>query len=192
MAGKPKAAAGKSVISLKVTLRETKPPIWRRLIVEPTMTLGDLHDAIQAAMGWDGDHLHVFDIKGAQYSDPFQEIEDSADEDDFTLGGVQESGVKRFRYTYDFGDDWEHEIVIEKTLPAEEGKAYPACVAGKRACPPEDCGGVWGYGELIDILANPNHPEREERLEWVGGEFDPEDFSVEAADAALAARFRRT
>ncbi len=190
MARKPKTEADARIFSLKVTLRGAKPPIWRRILAPASMTLGDLHDAIQAAMGWEGGHLHAFDVGGRQYGDR-REVDDCADENRLTLGGAQQSGVARFRYTYDFGDDWDHEVTIEKTLPAEEGKAYPACVAGKRACPPEDCGGVWGYQDIIDILANPNHPERAERLEWLGEEFDPEDFSVEEADATLAARFRR-
>ena len=99
------------------------------------------------------------------------------------------SGVSRFGYTYDFGDDWEHAITIEKTLPAAEGTTYPTCVAGKRACPPEDCGGPWGYQELLEIIADPAHPERAERLEWLGEDFDPEDFSLEAVNTRLAGRF---
>ncbi len=142
-------------------------------------------------MGWDGSHLHVFDIDGRSYGDRSQ-VDDVADEGRLTLGGVLKSGVARFGYTYDFGDDWEHTVVIEKTLPAAEGTTYPTCVAGKRACPPEDCGGPWRYRELLDILADPDHPARAESLEWFGEEFDPEDFSVEGASAILAARFGHT
>jgi hypothetical protein len=189
MAKQPKSGAT-GVISVKVTLRGTKPPIWRRLLLPGALTLGDLHEAIQAAMGWTGGHLHAFDVAGRQYGDP-RTVDDVADENRLTLEGVVKSGVARFRYTYDFGDDWEHEVVIEKTPPAEAAKSVPACVAGKRACPPEDCGGVWGYQELLEILADPAHPERAERIEWLGDEFDPEDFSVEIADARLAARFGR-
>ncbi len=188
MATKPKTDAANSIISLKVTLRGAKPPIWRRLLAPANMTLADLHEAIQRAMGWDGGHLHVFDIDGGSYGDRAS-VDDVADEKRLTLGAVHRSGVVRFAYTYDFGDDWEHTITIEKTLPAAEGTTYPACIAGKRACPPEDCGGPWGYQELLDILADPTHPERAERLEWLGEEFDPEDFSVEVANATLAARF---
>jgi hypothetical protein len=154
------------------------------------MTLADLHEAIQVAMGWNGGHLHVFDIGGRSYGDPAS-VDDVSDENRLTLSGAQKAGGARFGYTYDFGDDWEHVISIEKTLPASQGAACPTCIAGKRACPPEDCGGPWGYQELLEILADPNHPERAERLEWLDGEFDPEDFSVEIANAALAARFGR-
>ncbi len=188
MATKPGTDAGNSIISLKVTLRGAKPPIWRRLLAPANMTLADLHEAIQRAMGWDGGHLHVFDIDGRSYGDR-SAVDDVADENRLTLDGVRRSGVARFAYTYDFGDDWEHTITIEKTLPAAQGTTYPACIAGKRACPPEDCGGPWGYQELLDIIADPAHPERVERLEWLGEEFDPEDFSVEVANATLAARF---
>lgn len=186
----PRAATAKSVVSLKVTLRGTKPPIWRRLLVPGAMTLGALHEAIQAAMGWQGGHLHVFDIDGRQYGDR-RTVDDVADENRLTLSGVLKSGVTRFGYIYDFGDDWDHTIAIEKIQPAIDGQAYPACVAGKRNCPPEDCGGVWGYEELLQILADPAHPERAERLEWLGEDFDPEDFSIPIANAALTARFNQ-
>ena len=186
----PRAATTKSLVSLKVTLRGTKPPIWRRLLVPGAMTLGALHEAIQAAMGWQGGHLHVFDIDGRQYGDR-RTVDDVADENRLTLSGVLKSGVTRFGYIYDFGDDWDHTVAIEKIQPAIDGQAYPACVAGKRNCPPEDCGGVWGYAELLQILADPAPPERAERLEWLGEDFDPEDFSIPIANAALTARFNR-
>ncbi len=190
MAAKPGTDAENNVISLKVTLRGTKPPIWRRLLAPDAMTLADLHEAIQLAMGWQGGHLHVFDVDGRSYGDRAA-VDDVADEKRLTLGGVRRSGVARFGYTYDFGDDWEHTVSIEKTLPAAQGASYPACVAGKRACPPEDCGGPWGYLEMLDILADPDHPERAERLEWLDEEFDPEEFSVEEVNARLARRFGR-
>ncbi len=186
----PKIGAADGVVSLKVTLKGTKPPVWRRLLVPGSMTLGDLSEAILAAMGWIGGHLHAFDVDGRQYGDRAT-TDDVADENRLTLNGVRKSGVTRFRYTYDFGDDWEHTVAIEKTEAPVAGQAYPACVAGARNCPPEDCGGVWGYAELLEILADPDHPEREERLEWVGDDFDPEEFDVSTADRMLAARFNR-
>jgi len=182
-----KDAAADRVLSLKVTLKRTKPPIWRRILVPESMTLGELSEAILAAMGWDGGHLHAFDVDGRRYGDPAT-TDEVADDSRATLKALLESGVKRFGYTYDFGDGWEHTIAIEKTEGPVPG---PACVAGARKCPPEDCGGVWGYAELLEILADPGHPEREERLEWIGGEFDPEEFDVAEADKRLAARFKR-
>jgi hypothetical protein len=186
----PKNSTGTSIISLKVTLRGIKPPIWRRLLMPGTMTLADLHQAIQAAMGWEDGHLHAFDIDGRQYGDR-RTLDDVADENRLALNALLKSGVARFGYTYDFGDDWEHTVAIEKTLPAVDGRSYPACVAGKRNCPPEDCGGPWGYHDLLAVLADPAHPEHAERIEWIGEAFDPEEFVIEIADAALAARFRR-
>ena len=184
------ARQAESIVRLKVTLRGIRPPIWRRLLVPGRMTLGDLHHVIQAAMGWDDGHLHVFDIAGRQYSDP-QAVDDVADEERLTVNGVVRSGASRFTYTYDFGDDWEHVIVIEGKQPPIDGRSYPACVAGKRNCPPEDCGGCWGYQELLAILADPVHPRRQEWVEMIGDDFDPEAFSIEAADARVATRFGR-
>lgn len=186
----PKKPAGAGILSLKVTLRNTKPPIWRRILMPGSMTLADLHVAIQIAMGWGDCHLHHFDLDGKLFGDP-DTTDDVADEGHLTLNAMVKSGVNRFAYTYDFGDDWEHAILIEKAPPASDAKAYPACVGGKRNGPPEDCGGPWGYAELLDILADPARPEHEEQLRWVGGEFDPEAFSVAAADAMLALTFRR-
>jgi hypothetical protein len=179
-----------NLISLKVTLRGIRPPIWRRLVIPGAMTLGDLHQAIQAAMGWDGGHLHVFDIAGRAYGDPHT-TDDVLSEERLTIAGVRKSGIARFTYTYDFGDDWEHIIAIEsKTPPVAHGR-YPACVAGTRNCPPEDCGGPWGYQHLLAVIADPAHPEHKDQLEWLGEDFDPEDFAVAVADATLAARFNR-
>jgi hypothetical protein len=177
-----------SIVRLKVALRGIRPPVWRRLLVPGRMTLGGLHHVIQAAMGWDDAHLHAFDIAGREYSDP-HDVDDAADEERLTVNGVLRSGVSRFTYTYDFGDDWEHAIVIEGKQPLVDGRRYPACVAGKRNCPPEDCGGCWGYQHLLAILADPAHPRRQEWAELIGEDFDPEAFSVEAADARVAARF---
>jgi hypothetical protein len=186
----PKKPANGSVLSLKVTLRNTKPPIWRRILMPGTMTLADLHRAIQIAMGWDNSHLHDFDTGDERYGDPTT-TDDITDENRVTLNTLVKAGVTRFSYTYDFGDNWEHAILVEKSPPASDAKACPACVAGKRNGPPEDCGGTWGYADLLEILANPAHPDHEERIEWLGDEFDPEMFSVAETDAALGAAFGR-
>ena len=188
MAKKPDTGAGNDIVSLKVTLRGTKPPIWRRLLVKADMSLADLHMTIQASMGSRGGHLHVFEIDGEFYGDRTA-VDDVADERRLTVGGVRRSGVARFGYTYDFGDNWDHTVTIEKSLPAAPGTDYPRCIAGKRACPPEDCGGPWAYQELLDILADPAHPERAERLDWLDEDLDPEEWSAEDVNARLAARF---
>ncbi len=179
-----------TVISLKVTLRDSKPPIWRRLLMPGEMTLQDLHEAIQATMGWYGGHLHAFSLGGTEYGDPEAEP-DFADAAAMTLDRVVKSGAKKFTYTYDFGDDWEHIIVIEKPQAVVPGQYYPACVAGKRACPPEDCGGMPGYEQMLEIIANPKHPQHKDQMEWLGAPFDPEEFSVEDADTALGGCFER-
>ena len=173
---KSTSGVNRKVVSLKVTLRDTKPPVWRRLLVPGETTLADLHRAIQAAMGWEDYHLHTFDIAGRQYGDP-RAVDDVADEKRVTLNGLIKSGVARFAYTYDFGDNWEHALVVEKRLPDIEALSRPICTAGKRRCPPEDCGGPWGYLELLEVLADPAHPEHAERREWLGEDFDPEDFN---------------
>jgi pRiA4b ORF-3-like protein len=183
--------ASKAPLSLKVTLYGTKPPVWRRLLIPGEMTLGDLHEAIQAAMGWDGGHLHAFDIAGRQYGAP-DSLDEVANEERLTLNKVRNTGVSRFTYTYDFGDNWEHTVLIERPRRPPEAGRYPACIAGKRNCPPEDCGGPWGYEDLLAVLADPAHREYLERVEWVGEGFDPEAFAIEEANARLAERFALT
>ncbi|MGQ0662336.1 MAG: plasmid pRiA4b ORF-3 family protein [Pseudomonadota bacterium] len=180
-----------TIVGLKVTLRGTKPPVWRRLLMPGGMTLGDLHQAIQASMGWEDCHLHAFDIDGRQYGHRHT-VDDVADEERLTLNGLLKSGVTRFAYTYDFSDKWEHSVVIERNRPPLDTSRYPVCIAGKRNCPPEDCGGPWGYQHLLAVLADPTHPEHTDQREWIGEEFGPDEFAVEIADATLAARFHRT
>jgi hypothetical protein len=186
----PRNSAGTSIVSLKVTLRGTRPPIWRRLLVPGTITLGGLHQVIQTAMGWHDSHLHLFEIAGRDYGDRHT-VDDVADENSLTLNGLLKSGVARFTYTYDFGDNWEHTVAIEKTQPAAAGDVYPLCVAGKRNCPPEDCGGPWGYQHLLEVLADPASPEYAEQREWIGEEFSPDEFDIDTANTVLSARFQR-
>jgi hypothetical protein len=183
---KPKAAktkhakskAPKTLFQFKITLKNTEPPIWRRIVV-PEGTLDDLHEHIQAAMGWTNSHLHQFMINGTCYGDP-ELLEDDFDSNDSTatkISAVVPKDAKRFRFTYeyDFGDGWEHDILFEGCPPAELGQKYPVCVEGGRACPPEDVGGVWGYAEFIKAMTNPRHERHHQVLEW-GGPFDPEAF----------------
>jgi hypothetical protein len=184
--GARRTGGGADVVTVKVTLRGMKPPVWRRLQAPGAMRLGELHLAIQAAMGWDNCHLHLFDIGGRHYGDP-HDVDDVADENRLTLGGLAKSGATRFSYTYDFGDDWEHLVVIEKTEPAVDGPLRPRCVAGKGDCPPEDCGGIWGYRHRLAVLADPAHPEYAEQKEWIGESFAPAKFDLAVADARLAA-----
>lgn len=178
-ASKPLSANG-TVFQLKITLQDTKPPIWRRVLVDGSATLDHLHDVIQAAFGWWNYHLHEFEVGRTRYGvpDPDEDWgEPPRDERRTRLDAIADVGAS-FRYTYDFGDGWEHRVVVEKALPGGVGTAVPACIDGRRACPPEDCGGTWGYRELLEILADPSHPEHDERTEWLGRPFDPEAFDA--------------
>jgi len=182
------------VVSLKVTLRGPRPPIWRRLLMPKDATLADLHEAIQAAMPWQNAHLHMFRVGEHSFGDTgmFDGLDDELeDERAMTLKALLIRRVKRFAYVYDLGDDWDHDILIEGEKPMEKGRAYPACTGGRRAAPPEDCGGPWGYLELLEALENPDDPNHAETLDWLGGSFDPAAFSVKEAEAALRARFDR-
>ncbi len=173
------------VYELKITLKNTNPPVWRRLQVKDC-SLAMLHSVIQFAMGWSNYHMHEFTIGGEHYAVPSSlEDLDAEDSRKVKLSQLVDSGVKNFTYTYDFGDNWDHFITLEKTLVAEPGVHYPRCVAGKMACPPEDCGGPWGYVDFLKTIQNKNHPEHEEMLEWCGGEFDPNAFDLEDVNERL-------
>ena len=173
---------GKSIYQLKITLVGSKPPIWRRLLVPGSVTLETLHDIIQVAMGWTESHLHQFIVGDVYYSNPGFELDHAKDEDEFKLNQIAPREKKSFVYEYDFGDGWEHRVVVEKILPPEEGQSYPVCLKGKRACPPEDCGGIWGYAEFLEAISDPEHESHEEMLDWIGGDFDPEEFDPAAAN----------
>jgi hypothetical protein len=176
------------VYQIKVSLRGAKPPIWRRLLVPGDITLNRLHHAFLAAFGWHGGHLYVFDTAYGQFGRADRELGHRSD-GPVTLEQVAPAVKDELRYTYDFGDNWEHEILVEKVTPADPTVQYPRCVGGRRAAPPDDCGGLWGYEELIEILADPAHPEHQDRLEWLGltdaREFTPETFDLGKANRRL-------
>lgn len=180
-----KVTQAKDIYQLKITLRELDPPVWRRLLVPADTTLGDLNFILQAAMGWTNSHLHQFTIADVDYSDPRFELDDAEDEFGATLAEVAPREQLRFMFRYDFGDGWDHEVAIEKILPPETGKRLPCCVAGERACPPEDCGGVWGYQEFLKAIRDPKHEEHDAMLEWFGGAFDPDAFDVATLNKRL-------
>jgi hypothetical protein len=175
------------VYQFKITLRGIRPPIWRRIQVPDNYTFWDLHVAIQDAMGWFDAHLHAFEVANPK-TGLVEEI--GIPEEDFNRGNHRTiAGWKRkiaqyfseentkARYVYDFGDDWVHDIKLEKILPGDKDVSYPQCLAGKRACPTEDCGGIWGYEELLEIVSDPEHEQHEEMVEWLGDEdFDPDYF----------------
>lgn len=165
------------VFQLKATIVGIKPPVWRRVLVKESATLLDLHEVLQGAFGWYDCHLHEFEIEGVQYGTddgegwgPPPKSERRA-----RLGTVAQQATV-IKYVYDFGDNWVHRVIVEKVVRAEPNVTYPRCIGGKRACPPEDCGGVWGYQEFLAAISDPEHPQHESMLEWAGGAFDPEAF----------------
>jgi len=178
-----RAKSAAPIYQLKVVLLGSKPPIWRRLQVPGNANLNWLHAVLQTAMGWTNSHLHHFLTREARYSDirhhedmGFGE-EPDRDEAKATLMQIAPDKGAQFGYEYDFGDSWEHEITVEKILPPDPAMATAAlCQDGARACPPEDCGGIWGYVDLLKILKNPKHPEHKNMKEWLGGPFDAEAF----------------
>jgi len=181
-----KQTKGGNIYQLKITLRESKPPIWRRIQVRSDTTLAKLHDIFQIVMGWTNSHLHQFIIHGVEYgmSDTDYDM-DIKDEKRVKLGKLIFAEKEKFIYEYDFGDRWKHKILVEKIFPVEKGVRYPICLKGKRACPPEDCGGIWGYSEFIEAIEDVNHPEHDDMLEWIGGEFDSEEFDVDNINSGL-------
>lgn len=174
------------VYQLKITLRGSKPPIWRRVMVPGKFSLYKLHQVIQRAMGWEDSHLHQFIIDGEYYSIPSSDDwEPVIDERRYALSRIARHEKSKFVYEYDFGDNWEHTILVEKILPAETGVEYPLCLKGKRACPPEDVGGVWGYEGFLEAVRDPGHEEHETYLEWIDGGFDSEEFHLDMINQAL-------
>jgi hypothetical protein len=173
-----------SIHTIKVSLRHMKPPVWRRLQVPSKMSLAELHHVIQAAMGWYDCHLHQFEVDGMDYADPGHMLDETMDEARRTLARLQAGD--RFSYWYDFGDDWWHDIIVESVGRADPALTYPRCVTGRRACPPEDCGGPGGFDELMGALADEKHPEHEMYLEWIPVDYDPARFDLDRINKALA------
>ena len=185
------AITDESIYQLKVTLDDIEPPIWRRLLVPAGMTLGDLHIAIQVAMGWTDSHLHRFEGGGRGYGRPDHEDEASVRDERRVLLRDVLGPRGSLVYEYDFGDSWHHLIRAEAVLAREKGGTYPRCSEGARACPPEDCGGAWGYQEMLEAIADSKHERHDEMLEWIGGGFDPEAFDLDGINKRMAGLARR-
>lgn len=145
-----------------------------------------LHLILQEVMGWTNSHLYQFVVGGTYFGEPdpddFYEVRSSRRA---KLAHVASRPGARFVYEYDFGDDWKHDILVEKILPAQAATRYPVCLAGRRASSPEDCGGMWGYEELLEAIRDPHHEEHEQMLMWPGGSFDSEAFELEGINRAL-------
>jgi Plasmid pRiA4b ORF-3-like protein len=179
------------IIQLKITLQWTKPPIWRRVLVDKKTTFFKLHHIIQISMGWDNYHLYEFNINKNRIGEPNEEFDyydDSkvVDASTVTLDSIINDTKEKFEYEYDFGDGWRHQIVVEKFLSRDSSTSYPICIDGKLNCPPEDCGGVGGFYQLLDTIEDKKHPEREEMLEWLGGHYEAEHFDKNEINQELA------
>ena len=173
------------IYELKVALCDVAPAIWRQVQVRSGISLARLHKVLQIAMGWTESHLHEFRARDQYYGRPHPELPPRDDERKTVLSDVLRAPGDRLIYVYDFGDGWRHEVVLERVLDAEPACEYPRLMDGARACPPEDCGGVAGYANLLVVLANPRHPQHRDLVEWVGGSFDPEAFGADELNRAL-------
>lgn len=170
---------------IKVTLVDSNPPIWRRLIVKDSIRLDRLHSVLQAAMGWFNYHLHQYRVGSSYIGMPDPDFDmDMTDERKVYLQDIISNPNDSFVYEYDFGDGWEHKIVLEKILPLDFSES-PVVIKGKKACPPEDCGGIWGYSYFLEAIQDPKHKEHESMLEWIGGEFDSEAFDMKFINKKL-------
>lgn len=171
---------------LKISLKWSKPPIWRRVVVRGDMTLDRLHDIIQIAMGWTDSHLHQFIVGSGfartYYGRPDPEFADmgnkTLNEKRHSVADLAPAAKRKFIYEYDFGDGWQHDVVVEKILPPDSTFMHPVCLGGANACPPEDCGGMGGYYNLLEILTDPKHPEHDDMKEWIGDDLNAEKFNA--------------
>lgn len=186
----PEVMEALAIYEFKVVLGDVTPTVWRRFSIPGDMNLADLHEVLQIVMGWENYHLHCFKIGESIYAefadeDDWQETEDELD---VSLDELELEVGSSFTYEYDFGDEWLHTLTLERVLPFE-AEAVPEVLDGKRACPPEDCGGVWGYENLLNALQDPEHSEHEMWTEWIGMDFDPEKYDVDSVNFRLASAF---
>jgi len=191
-----RSAVPLEIYQIKVTLLGTSPPIWRRLLVPADLTLAQLHDLLQAAMGWEDGHMHEFSLGQRRFGRPNPEdrlmgMPSVENERTVRLSSVLGRVGAKVIYTYDFGDGWEHGIVLEKRLPVDLNTTYPVCTDGQLACPPEDCGGVPGFYDLVEALADPNHERHAELRDWIGDDYDPQAFSLDEVNRRLRPLRRR-
>lgn len=180
------------LLQLRISLQDVEPVVWRRILVPDDIDFGRLAQIILIAMGWGGGHLHLFQVGHDMIGDP--QINDGMDNchNEYTtyLYEIIGSRKKKFRFEYDFGDDWQHKILIEKRLP-DDGLGVRV-LEGENACPPEDCGGAWGYANLLEIMADENHPEFDEMCDWLGDDtFDPTLFDLKNVQKVMKAHFNQ-
>ena len=178
------------IYQVKIILKDTRPKVWRRVLVPSDLLLSNLHKIIQTTMGWDNMHLHQFINDDLFYTVIFEEIEWSefsniVDYNGLRICDLLTAEKEKMIYEYDFGDGWMHEIRLEKILPDDGEKKVPLCTGGEMNCPPEDCGGVWGYASLKQILKDPTHEAYEEWMEWLEEDYDPEHFNRDEVNQML-------
>lgn len=182
----PRVTEKTKIFEIEIVLQEVRPPVERRIEVPGEVSLAVLHEVVQSVMGWTNSHLHEFDVDGVRFGMPGPDwggdrVGDEAKAKLFRLVGAGD----RLSYVYDFGDNWTHTLTVDKVSVPESGVWYPRCVSGCGACPPEDVGGPWGYDEFQAALADPAHPDHDERTEWAGGPFDPSRFDLDEVNQAL-------
>lgn len=173
------------IYQIKITLNGSKPKVWRRLLVYSDTMLDDMHRIIQTSMGWKNSHLHLFDDGINQYAPSEFEVAKTMDSRAMNLKAILKNQESIINYVYDLGDRWEHEILLEEILMEYVSGQIPKCISGKSSCPPEDCGGIYGYTELLSIISNPKHEEYESMIDWLGDDFDPNYFDMNEINIAL-------
>lgn len=185
MAARKRAAP--KVYELYVELEDIEPLIWRRILVPSTISLPKLHDLLQLVMGWTNSHLHSFQIGERAFGMAGADLEElqMLNEKKYTLEAALGDSICEFVYEYDFGDSWRHLIKVKSVASPNTDWFYPLCVAGARAAPPDDVGGVMGYAEFLCAIHNPKHEEHDSMLVWIGGAFDPEGFDLNAINRTL-------
>jgi hypothetical protein len=185
------------ILELDITLSASKPKIWRRVLVPADLTFHELHYVIQFSMGWTNSHLHQFIVGrhdrciGMSFDDEFDDDMEMEDGRKVNISELLNAPKDKIKYEYDFGDGWEHIIEVKKVLQPEAGKKYPIVTGGAMACPPEDCGGIWGYANLVETTKKKDTDEYEEMLEWLGEEFDPADFNMESINKEFFKNFKK-
>lgn len=178
------------IYQVQIALKGFKPKVWRRLLIPSNLLLSDFHKIIQTSMGWTNSHLHQF-IKNRTFytekvqDDDFWDEMNNVDYENIKISDLLKKEKDKIIYEYDFGDCWEHDIILEKILPLDANTKYPLCLTGKMNCPPEDCGGIWGYSDMLEILQKPDHEEYESYIEWLGEKFDPEYFNKDEVNELL-------
>ena len=168
-----------NIYQLKISLINSRPEIWRRILVNSDILLVDFHRIIQTTMGWTNSHLHLFTDNNSTYSPREFEVEGTKNSRVVKLSKILKKEGEKILYEYDFGDGWEHSIVLEKII------SIPTCIDGERNCPPEDCGGLGGYEELQKIISTPEHSEYDEMMEWLGEKYNPDQISIEKINKDL-------